>query len=68
MQFTVNEVEQLGVQEKSAKAKAISQVYEDMEERMLLNPKKKDHGLEENSAVPTQVKKEHCKHVGILDE
>ena len=38
-----------------------------MEERMPLNPKKKDHGLEENLAVPAQVKKEHCKHVGILD-
>ena len=37
-----------------------------MEERVLLNPKKKDHGLEENSAVSTQMKKEHCKHVGIL--
>ena len=30
---------------------------------MLLNPKKQGHGLEENSAVATQVKKEHCKHV-----
>ena len=34
---------------------------------MPLNPKKKYHGLEENLAVPAQVKKEHCKHVGILD-
>ena len=33
---------------------------------MPLNPKKKDYGLEENSAVVTQVKKKHCKHVGIL--
>ena len=31
-----------------------------------MNPKKKDHGLEENSAVATQVRKEHCKRVGIL--
>ena len=37
-----------------------------MEERVQLNPKKKDHGLEENSAVATQVKKDHYKHVGIL--
>ena len=37
-----------------------------MEERMPLNPKKTDHGLEENSAAATQVKKEHCKHEGIL--
>ena len=61
-----NKAEQLRVQEKLAKAKARSQVYEEMEERMPLNPKKKDHGLEENSVVATQVKKEHCKHVGIL--
>ena len=61
-----NKAEQLRVQEKSTKAKARSQVYEEMEERVPLNPKKKDHGLEENSAVVTQVKKEHCKHVGIL--
>ena len=37
-----------------------------MEERVQLNPKKKDHGHEENSAVVTQVKKNHYKHVGIL--
>ena len=37
-----------------------------MEEKVPLNPKKKDYGLEENSAVATQVKKKHCKHVGIL--
>ena len=49
-----------------AKAKARSQVYEEMEERIPLNPKKKDHGLEENSAVATQVKKEHSKHVSTL--
>ena len=61
-----NKAEQLRVQEKLAKAKSRSQVYEKMEERMPLNTKKKDHGLEENSAVATQVKKEHCKHVGII--
>ena len=61
-----NKAEQLRVQEKLAKAKARSQVYEEMKERMPLNPKKKDHGLEEKSAVATQVKKEHCKHIGIL--
>ena len=33
---------------------------------MPLNLKKKDHGLEENSAVATQVMKENYKHVGIL--
>ena len=32
-----------------AKAKARSQVYKEMEERVPLNTKKKDHGLEENS-------------------
>ena len=37
-----------------------------MEERLPLNPKQKDHGLEENSEVATQMKKGHCKHVGIL--
>ena len=61
-----NKAEQLRVQEKFAKAKSRSQVYEKMEERMPLNTKKKDHGLEENSEVTTQVKKEHCKHVGII--
>ena len=63
-----NKAEQLRVQEKLAKAKARSQVYEEMEERMPLNSKKTDHGLEENSAVATQVKKEHCKHACILSE
>ena len=61
-----NKAEQLRIQEKLAKAKARSQVYEEMEERMPLNPKTQDHGLEENSAVDTQVKKEHCKHAAIL--
>ena len=61
-----NKAEQLRVQEKLAKAKSRSQVYEKMEERMPLNTKKKDHGIEENSPVATQVKKEHCKHVGII--
>ena len=61
-----NKAEQLSVQEKLAKAEARSQVYKEMEERMPLNPKMKGHGFEENSAVATKVKKEHCKHVGIL--
>ena len=65
-QLGENKAEQLRVQEKLAKFKARSQVYEEMQERILLNPKKTDHGLEENSAVATQVKKEHCKHIGIL--
>ena len=37
-----------------------------MEERTPLNPRKKNHGLEENSIVVTQLKKEHYNHVGIL--
>ena len=61
-----NKAEQLRVQEKLAKAKAKPQVYEAREEITSLNPKKKDYGLDENSAVTTQVKKDHCKHVGIL--
>ena len=61
-----NKAEQLRVQEKLAKAKARSQVYKEMEETAPLNPKKKDHGLEENSVVITQLKKEHYNHVGIL--
>ena len=65
-QLAENKAEQLRVQEKLAKAKARSQVCEEMEERIPLNPKKKDHGLEENSAVATKVKKEHCKHAGII--
>ena len=59
-QLAENKAEQLSVQEKLAKAEARSQVYKEMEERMPLNPKMKVH------AVATQVKKEHCKHVGIL--
>ena len=62
-----NKAEQLAkylrAQEKLAKSKAKSQFYEEIYERVLLNPKKQSHGLEENSAVATQVKKEHCKHV-----
>ena len=54
-----NKTEWLRVQEKLAKGKARSQVYEEMEERAPLNPVKKDHGLEGNSAVVSQVKKEH---------
>ena len=65
-QLVENKAEKLRVQEKLAKAKARSQVYEEMEERVPLNPKKKDHALEENSAVATHVKKGHCKHVSIL--
>ena len=70
-QLTENKAEQFlqqrqAVQEKLAKAKARSQVNEEMEERVPLNPKKKDHGVEENSAVATQMKKEHCKHVGTI--
>ena len=65
-QLAENKAEQLRVQEKLAKAKARSQVYEEMQERIPLNPKKTDHGLEENSAVATQANKEHCKHIGIL--
>ena len=61
-----NKAEQLRVQEKLAKAKAKPQVYEAREEITSLNPKKKDYGLDENSAVATQVKKDHCKHVDIL--
>ena len=38
-QLAENKAEQLRVQEKLAKAKARSQVYEEMEERMPLNPK-----------------------------
>ena len=62
-----NKADQLQVQEKLAKAKARSQVYEEIGEKVPLNPKKKDHGLEENSAVATHLKKEYCKHVGILN-
>ena len=65
-QLAEYKAEQLRVQEKLAKAKAKPQVYEEREERTSLNPKKKGYGLEENLAVATQVKKEHCKHVGIL--
>ena len=65
-QLAENKAEQLRVQEKLAKAKARSQVYEEMQERIPLNPKKTDHGLEENSAVATQANKEHCKQIGIL--
>ena len=65
-QLPKNQAEQLKVQEKLAKAKAISQVYEEMEENMSWNHKKKDHGLEEKSPVANQVKKEHYNHVGIL--
>ena len=43
-QLAENKAEQLRVQEKLAKAKARSQIYKEMEERMSLNPKKKDHG------------------------
>ena len=59
-----DKAEQLRAPEKLAKGKAKSQVYEEMEERVPLNPKRKDHGLEENSAVATQVKKalEACRH------
>ena len=32
-------------------------------ERVPLNPKKNNYGLEENSAVATQVKTEHYEHV-----
>ena len=46
--------------------KARSQVYKEIEERVPLNPKSKYRGLEENSAVVTQVKKEHCKNAGSL--
>ena len=49
-----------------AKGNARSQVHEEMEERVPLNPKKKDHVLKENVAVATQVKKGHSKHIGIL--
>ena len=38
-QLAENKAEQLRVQEKLAKAKARSQVYEEMEERVPLNPK-----------------------------
>ena len=64
--MTENKAEELKVQEKLAKVKVRSQVYEEMEEKLPLNPKKKDHGLEKNSAVATQVKNKHCKYVGIL--
>ena len=60
-QLAENKAEQLRVQEKLAKAKARLQVYEEMQERIPLNPKKTDLGLEENSAVATQANKEHCK-------
>ena len=46
--------------------KAKSQVYEEIEERVPLNPKSKYRGLEENSAVVTQVEKEHCKNASSL--
>ena len=65
-QLVENKAEQLRVQEKLAKAKARSQVYKEMEETAPLNPKKKDNGLEKNSVVATQLKKEHYNHVGIL--
>ena len=65
-QLAENKAEQLRVQEKLAKGNARSQVYEEIEKGVPLNPKKKDHGLEENVAVATQVKKGHCKHIGIL--
>ena len=58
-QLVQNKAEWLRVKEKLAKGKARSQVYEEMEERAPLNPVKKDHGLEENSAVASQVKKQH---------
>lgn len=51
-----------------SKAKARSQVYEEMEEIVPFNLKKKDQGVEKKLAVATQVKKEHYKHVGILGE
>ena len=50
--MTENKAEELRVQEKLAKAKARSQVYEEMEEKLPLNPKKKDHGLEEIQQLP----------------
>lgn len=42
-----------------SKAKARSQVYEEMEEIVPFNLKKKDQGVEKKLAVATQVKKEH---------
>ena len=65
-QLAENKAEKLRVQEKLAKGNARSQVHEEIEERVPLNPKKKYHGLEENVAVATQVKKGHSKHLGIL--
>lgn len=45
----------------------ISSLWRNGRKSAIESKESKDHGLEENSLVATQVKKDHCKHVGIYN-